>query len=101
MPDWLPPVAGGFVGLLAGGVLWLMEAPPEESLRDPSSAGSALEALAIFPGLLPFVGLLFGIPAFLVNRRVEGWQNRASRLGLGICVVLTVVVTIASRVPLR
>jgi hypothetical protein len=86
---------------LAGGVLWLIDAPPARPRQYASPAGTILAALAIFPGLLPFVGLLFGIPAFLVNRRVEGWPNKASRLGLGICVVLTVVVTVASQVPLR
>jgi hypothetical protein len=50
-----------------------------------------MAALAIFPGILPFVRLLLGIPAFLVNRRVDAWQNKASRLVLGLGVVLTVV----------
>jgi hypothetical protein len=75
--------------------------PPARPRRYAATAGTLLAALAVVPGLLPFVGLLFGIPAFRVNRRVTGWPNKASRRGLGMCVVRTVVVTVASQVPLR
>ncbi len=99
--DWFYPVGGALLGALAGGVLWLMDAPPSRPRRYASAVGTLLAVLAVFPGIFPFVGLPFGIPAFLVNRRVTGWQNTASRLGLGICVVLSVVVAVASQVPLR
>jgi len=99
--DWIYPVAGFLLGALAGSVLWLLDAPPAKRRRRSSVAGSVLAALAIFPGILPVLGLLFGVPAFLINRRVSGWQNTASRLGLGLCVVLTVVVIVASQVPLK
>ncbi len=99
--DWTWVAGGVVLGALAGGVLWLVDAPTPANPRRASVPGSLLAVLAIFPGLLPFVGLVFGVPAFLVNRRVVGWQNRASRLGLGLSLLLTIVVVAASRIPLN
>ena len=48
-----------------------------------------------------FVGIAFGMPAFLINRRVAGWQDRVSRLGPGECVVLTIVAIVVYHVPLK
>jgi hypothetical protein len=90
--------AGGILGALAGCVLWLLDAPKGET-RDATGAGSALAILAVFSGVLPFVGFFFSIPAFILNRKVTGWQNGASRLGLGLSVVVTTVVIVASQVP--
>jgi hypothetical protein len=93
--DWTLLVIGGVVGVLGGSVLWLMDAPPPTEERRASMLGSLLAILAIFPGVCPFVGLVFGISAFLINRRVTGWQNTASRLGLGLCIVMMVIVVVA------
>src|SRR5262249_34457996 len=99
--DWLWPVAGALLGALGGGVLWLVDAPAPAEQRRASVLGCLLAVLALFPGIVPFVGLVFGVPAFLVNRRVRGWPNGASRLGLGLCIVLTIVVVVASQLPLH
>src|SRR5437016_4345366 len=79
------PLGGALMGAMAGSVIWLMDAPRTPDQPPPSTAGTVLAILAVFPGVLPFVGLLFGLPAFVVNRKVSGWPNRISRLGLGLC----------------
>jgi hypothetical protein len=99
--DWTLLIGGALIGTLGGSVLWLMDAPPTTQERQASVLGSLLAVLAIFPGVCPVVGLVFGISAFLMNRRVTGWQNTASRPGLGLCIVLTVIGVVASIVPLR
>jgi hypothetical protein len=98
--DWTYAVAAGLLGAMAGCVLWPVDAPVGAARR-ASVAGSILAILAVFPGIVAVVGLLFGIPAFLINRQVTGWPNRISRLGLGLGMVLTLVVIVASHVPLR
>ena len=81
--------------------MWLIDSPPPAEQKHASLLGSILAILAVFPGVIPFVGLLFGVPAFLLNRRVSGWPNKASRLGLGLCITLTVVGVVASQAPLN
>jgi hypothetical protein len=96
---WL--AGGAVIGALAGSVIWLMDAPPQSEERPPSGIGTLFAILALSPGVIPFIGLVFGLPAFLVNRKVTGWPNKASRLGLGLCIALTVVITVAWQVPLN
>jgi hypothetical protein len=91
---------GAVCGMLAGSLVWLLDAPSPAERRPPSVLGIVLAALAVFPGCLPFAGLMVGVPAFLVNRRMAGWPNTASRLGLGLAIVLTVIVALASVIPL-
>jgi len=98
--DWIYLACGALLGAVAGSLVWLIDAPTEEG-QPASIAGTLLAVLALCLGCMPVFGLLFGIPAFLVNRRVVGWQNRASRLALGLGVVLTFVVIVGSQVPLR
>jgi hypothetical protein len=97
---WMYPVAGAILGGLAGGVLWLIDTPTGDERR-VSAIGSLLAVLAVFPGILPFIGIAFCLPAFVLNRRVAGWQNRVSRLGLCVCVLLTIVAMVAYHVPLK
>lgn len=99
LQNWAYPILGGIAGALAGGVLWLLDAPTGEKRR-ASVGGSILAVLAIFPGIIPFLGLPLGISAFLINKRAGGWPNSVSRLGLGLCVVLSLVVVVASLIPL-
>ena len=96
---WL--VGGAAIGAMAGSVVWLMDAPPQSQHRPASGIGTLFAVLALFPGVVPYIGLAFGLPAFLVNRRVSGWPNKASRLGLGVCIALTVVITVAAKAPLN
>jgi hypothetical protein len=82
-------------------VLWLVDAPTAVEQRPASLLGRLLAALALFPGFLPCVGWVFGVPAFLVNRRVRGWPNYASRLGLGLSIVLTIAIMVAAQLAQR
>jgi hypothetical protein len=88
---WLSVIAGALAGTLGGSLLGFIDTPAAEE-RPASIIGSIFTVLAAFSGIVPIAGLVFGIPAFVLNRRVAGWQNRASRLGLGLCIVLTLVV---------
>jgi hypothetical protein len=97
--NWIYLAVGGVSGALGGVLLWLLDAPPPAGRRPASTLGTVLAALALFPGCLPGAGLVIGVPAFLVNRRVLGWQNAASRLGLGLAVVMTAIVVVASLMP--
>ncbi len=98
--DWTYLLVGALLGAIGGSLVWLIDAPPCKGER-ASIAGSVLAILALCLGCVPVFGLLFGVPAFLLNRRVVSWQNRASRWGLGLGVVLTLVVLGVSLMPLR
>ncbi len=98
--DILYVLAFAGVGALAGCVVYLIDIPTTEG-RPATTSGSILAVLSIFPGFCPFVGLLLGVPAFLVNRKVSGWQNLTSRIGLALSIVLTIIIVVASQVPLR
>ena len=91
--------SGAVCGLLAGCVLWLLDAPSPTESRQASLLGSLLAIVGFFPGCLPFVGLVLAVPAFLVNRRVTGWQNTASRMALSLSIVMTVIAVVASQLP--
>jgi hypothetical protein len=94
---WL--VGGALLGTVVGGVLWLIDASPPPERRPPTLMGSSLAVLALFPGCVPFVGLVFGFPVFVINQYVAGWQTTASRLGLGLGVVMAVVAFVATQLP--
>ena len=88
------PLLAGLCGALAGCLLWIAESPTGEH-RPATIFGSVLAVLAILLCLVPFVGLVVGFPAYFLNRRVGGWRNAASRLGLSVGIVLAVVVFVA------
>jgi hypothetical protein len=88
------PLLGVLLGAIGGGLVWLIDVPPGEG-KPASAIGSLFAVLALCLGCMPVAGLVFSVPAFLLNRRVAGWQNRASRWGLGLGVVLTLVIVFA------
>ncbi len=99
-PGWTNAIFGALAGAVGGTLIWLVDVPTVEGTR-ASITGSILAIFAFIFGFVPVFGLLFAIPAFLLNRQVAGWQNRASRWGLGLCVVVTLVVMVMSQVPLQ
>ena len=98
-------LGGAALGAMAGGVVWLMDVPDlqlsAEEQEPISSVGSLFALLAVVPGFCPFVGLLFAIPAFILNRKVRGWQGTLSRLGLGVGILLTVLTLAISLFDLK
>jgi hypothetical protein len=106
---------GAALGLLAGGVIWLLEPSPSKwaSIRsaggdfratEPTAAASAHEVfvgrfmtlLSITLFCLPFVGLVLGIGAVWATWKTRGWLRFVSWTGA----VLAAIVTILCIIPL-
>jgi len=111
-PTWL--AGGAILGVVAGLFVSLLDRPRAEGERSSEekqafeggqaagiqtqSSGSLIARfLAVLTVLLcwvPFVGLILGGVAWLLNRNVQGWPKTASRIGTFIAVLITVLLTI-------
>jgi hypothetical protein len=80
-------------------LIWFVNAPPPEEDQAPSWLGRSLAVLAFLTFFLPVIGVLLGIPALVVNRKVAGWENVASRIGLGFSGLITLIVLAAWYAP--
>lgn len=59
-----------------------------------SFVGSFLSLACLILCWVPAVGLVLGIIAVWLNRRAVGWPRTASRIGLSVAGVITVVLTV-------
>jgi hypothetical protein len=69
----------------------LRQVMPEEAARQAAandlSWGRVLAVLAVLLCCMPVLGLLFTLPAYLVNRKAADWRRRASAVALAVSVV--------------
>lgn len=106
--EWL--VGGAGVGLLAGGLIWLLDRPPApagsvDAPGEESGGGVGLEGegrgqsgvIGRFLALVsvgffwtPGVGLILGIAALLTNLRTRDWTRKCSKVGLGLSVAASI-----------
>lgn len=81
--DWMLPIVGVLLGILGGGVLWLLDAPPPTEERRASVLGSLLAVLAIFPRGLPGRGTDIRHFSISDESTCEGLAERCQPPGVG------------------
>jgi hypothetical protein len=113
-PRWASPLVGGAVGCMVGlhtgrgwleigigtgcgiaaGCLLLFVETPATADQEATWLGKLFAVLAIPSVIFPPVGVPICVAAFIMNRRVAGWSNEASRWGLALCVVIACIILV-------
>jgi hypothetical protein len=104
--DWL--IGGATLGLVAGGLIWLLdrpaprrkgavaetseavEQPPSASAEQGSLVGRVLALLSILLFCAPFLGFVLGVAAILINSRDGGWSRTVGWIATGLSLVVTI-----------
>lgn len=106
-------IGGAIIGMFAGCLIALLDSPPKETdqgdtfeqylpahlvqkkrVSQSGLVGKVLALIAFPMSLFPIVGLMFIIPAVVVNRNSIGWTKTISWIAFVISICLSTIVGI-------